>query len=114
MIIKYLIPLMAMCGVGLAVRTVILAAEEPKVVPPLVEPARAPFDSYLSGAGIVEARTENVAIAATARGCTLTIRKKKRSTRGESAIAGMNCTGTTNADFETSMLSLRFARLGGL
>ena len=68
MIIKYLIPLMAMCGVGLAVRTVILAAEEPKVVPPLVEPARAPFDSYLSGAGIVEARTENVAIAATVPG----------------------------------------------
>jgi len=68
MIIKYLIPLAAVAGVAFAVRTVILAAHVPQVPPPAVEPARAPFEAYIAAAGIVEASSENVAIAATLAG----------------------------------------------
>lgn len=64
MIVKYLIPLLAIAGVATATRTVIQTAQTPTPPPPAVEPARAPFDSYIAGAGIVEASSENVAIAA--------------------------------------------------
>ncbi|MCC7011469.1 MAG: biotin/lipoyl-binding protein [Planctomycetes bacterium] len=64
MIIKYAIPLLALAGVGFAVRTVLLAAQEPVSPPPLVEPARAPFEAYVAAAGIIESSSENIAIAA--------------------------------------------------
>lgn len=64
MIIKYGIPLLALAGVAMAARTVIQTAKTPVPPPPAVEPARAPFESYIAGAGIVEASSENLAIAA--------------------------------------------------
>lgn len=64
MFIKYGIPLLALAGVATATRTVIQTAKTPVPPPPAVEPARAPFDSYIAGAGIVEASSENLAIAA--------------------------------------------------
>ncbi len=68
MIVKYLIPLLAVLGVVTATRTVIETAQTSTPPPPTVEPARAPFDSYIAAAGIVEASSENVAIAALAPG----------------------------------------------
>jgi len=64
MLIKFGIPLLAIAGVFAAVRTVIEAAKTPVPPPPVFEPARAPFDAYVAAAGIVEASTENLAIAA--------------------------------------------------
>lgn len=62
MLTKILLPLLAAIGVCLAVYTV-LADNKPKpAVPPVVEPAAAPFPSYVAGAGLVEASTENIAI----------------------------------------------------
>jgi multidrug efflux pump subunit AcrA (membrane-fusion protein) len=46
------------------VRTVQQGAKAPLAPPPLIEPARAPFAAYIAGAGIVEASSENIAIAA--------------------------------------------------
>jgi HlyD family secretion protein len=63
MIIKYLIPVAAVAGVVLATRTVVDAARTPVVPPPPIEPARAPFESTIAAAGIVEAASENLAIA---------------------------------------------------
>ncbi|MCE9594665.1 MAG: biotin/lipoyl-binding protein [Planctomycetes bacterium] len=68
MIVKYLIPLAAVAGVVLATRTVIEAGQTPVIPPPPIEPARAPFESYIAAAGIVEASSENLAIATNVAG----------------------------------------------
>jgi len=68
MIVKYLIPLLALCGVVFAVRTVIRASQVPQVPAPVLEPARAPFEAYIAAAGIIEASTENIALATTVPG----------------------------------------------
>lgn len=61
MIRKYVLPLLAILGVGIAIVMVILGnrtAPAQNGVPP----ASAPFASYIYGSGIVEASTENIAI----------------------------------------------------
>jgi HlyD family secretion protein len=73
MLIKYGIPMLAVVGVLAATRTVIETAQTPTPPPPTVEPARAPFDAYIAGAGIVEASTENVALAALTSGVVVEI-----------------------------------------
>ncbi len=62
MIGKYVLPLFAAIGLAVAITTVIQGNETAPVVPPIVQPAEAPFASYVAGAGIVEASTENIAI----------------------------------------------------
>jgi RND family efflux transporter MFP subunit len=62
MIRKYVLPLLAMIGVGIAVVMVIKANQPRPVTQPPVQSAKAPFTSYIFGPGIVEARTENIAI----------------------------------------------------
>jgi HlyD family secretion protein len=59
---KYLLPLLAMIGVGVAVVTVIQGNRTRPVTPPVIQSAKAPYTSYISGPGIVEASTENIAI----------------------------------------------------
>jgi multidrug efflux pump subunit AcrA (membrane-fusion protein) len=76
MIIKYLIPLLALAGVVFAVRTVIQAAQVPHVPAPVVEPPRAPFESYIAAAGIVEASSENIAVAAIVSGVATQVHVK--------------------------------------
>ena len=62
MIRKYVLPLLAMIGVGIAVVMVIKGNRPRPVTQPPVQSAKAPFTSYIFGPGIVEARTENIAI----------------------------------------------------
>jgi len=59
---KYVLPLLAMIGVGIAVVMVIKGNRPRPVTQPPVQSAKAPFTSYIFGPGIVEARTENIAI----------------------------------------------------
>lgn len=73
MLIKYVIPLLALAGVGFAVRTVVLAAQVPVVPPPSAEPARAPYDAYVAAAGIIEASSENIAVAALVPGVVVEV-----------------------------------------
>lgn len=63
MIRKYLLPLLALVGVLFAIRTVVVGNREPIPAQPVTQPAKAEFESYVAGAGIVEARTENIAIS---------------------------------------------------
>lgn len=62
MIVKYVVPLLAVLGAGLAVVTVL--AQQKKVVPapPVAQPAPAPYAANVPGAGLVEPSTENIAI----------------------------------------------------
>lgn len=59
---KYIIPLLAVAGVGLAVYTV--RSENKPIVPapPVAQPAASPFETPVAGAGIIESSTLNIAI----------------------------------------------------
>jgi len=63
MIRKYLLPALALLGVAAAVAIVHEGNRTPTKAKPLFQPAEAPFSSYIFGPGIVEASTENIAIA---------------------------------------------------
>jgi multidrug resistance efflux pump len=62
MILKYVLPLLALAGFAFAVHTVAQGAKPVVAAKPVAEPARAPFASVIAGAGIVEARTQNIAV----------------------------------------------------
>jgi HlyD family secretion protein len=62
MIRKYILPVLAIIGVGIGIAMVIRGNESQPTAQPVVQPANAPFSSYIFGPGIVEARSENVAI----------------------------------------------------
>jgi multidrug resistance efflux pump len=59
---KYLLPLMALAGLLFALRTVAQGARPVPVSEPVADPAAAPFTTTIAGAGIVEARGQNVMI----------------------------------------------------
>jgi multidrug resistance efflux pump len=62
MIRKYLLPMLAAAGLAFAVYSVVSGA---KAVPPAKaasEPALTPFENTIAGAGIVEARSQNIAV----------------------------------------------------
>src|SRR5216684_1134374 len=73
MIRKYVLPLLAMIGVGIAVVMVIKGNRPRPVTQPPVQSAKAPFTSYIFGPGIVEARTENIAIGTPVSGIVTAI-----------------------------------------
>ncbi|MBI4378714.1 MAG: biotin/lipoyl-binding protein [Nitrospinae bacterium] len=62
MIRKYLLPLLAVIGVIFSIYSVIVSNKPAPVAAPVVQPSKAPFGSYIAGAGIIEASTENIAI----------------------------------------------------
>jgi len=62
MFTKILLPFLAICGVCLAVFTVMAENKDKPLTPPVVQPAAAPFVAYVAGAGLVEPRTENISI----------------------------------------------------
>ncbi len=62
MIRKYVLPVIAMFGVIFAVYSVVTGQRQLPPAQPVTEPAQPQFDSYVAGAGIVEASTENIAV----------------------------------------------------
>src|SRR5258706_16476882 len=62
MIRKYVLPLLAIIGFGVAVAMVIRGNRAAPTAQAIVQSANAPFASYIFGPGIVEASTENIAI----------------------------------------------------
>jgi RND family efflux transporter MFP subunit len=62
MITKYLLPVLAVFGLGFAVLTVVNSSKTIPPAQPFVDPAAPPFKSSVAGTGIVEANTENIAI----------------------------------------------------
>jgi HlyD family secretion protein len=76
MLIKYVLPLVALGLVVFAIRQVIgTRGEEPEVIPPIT-PSRSPFKDTVAGAGIVEAQTENIEIGATMPGLVIEVHVK--------------------------------------
>src|ERR1700674_2634522 len=62
MIRKYLLPFLAIVGLGAAIFMVIQGNRTVPMVQPVVQSAQAPFTSSIFGPGIVEASSENIAI----------------------------------------------------
>jgi HlyD family secretion protein len=63
-----ILPLMAV--IGLLIAVAVAFTSQKKVVPPLpvAQPAKAPFASYIGGAGIIEANTNNISIGTSIAG----------------------------------------------
>ena len=59
----YILPVVALLGILFVIRTVIVGSVPPPVAPPVVEPARPPYESFVAGSGIIESISENIAIA---------------------------------------------------
>lgn len=68
MLSKFVLPLCAAIGVSYAVMHVVKAQHTPPTPPPPVEPARSPFTTTVAGTGLVEPRTENIAIGSHSSG----------------------------------------------
>jgi hypothetical protein len=60
---KYILPIVAACGVLFAVMFVRAGNKPIPAAQPVAEPAMAPYDAYVAGAGLVEASTENIGSA---------------------------------------------------
>jgi HlyD family secretion protein len=73
MIRKYVLPLVAVVGLAFAVSTVVRGNQPTPIAPPVAQPARAPFVSFVAGAGIVEASTENIAVGTPVSGIVTAI-----------------------------------------
>ena len=73
MIRKFIVPLAAIAGVAVAIVIVLHANQVAPALPPIVQPPKAPFSSYLAGAGIVEASTENIAVGTPVSGIVTAI-----------------------------------------
>ncbi len=62
MVTRYLLPLIALAGVTLAIYTVVLARQTPPPSEPIVTPPTRPAIKSIAGAGLIEARMENIPI----------------------------------------------------
>jgi multidrug resistance efflux pump len=62
MIRKYLLPILAIAGMMFAVFQVVSGSKPIPPAAPVTEPAEAPYKTFVAGAGLIEASTENIAI----------------------------------------------------
>jgi multidrug efflux pump subunit AcrA (membrane-fusion protein) len=68
MIRKYVIPVVAVIGVLFAIWTALQSAKPVSPAKPIAEPARSPYSAKISGSGIVEASTRNIAVGSALSG----------------------------------------------
>src|SRR5437867_10534511 len=68
MIRKFVLPIIALLGVLFAVYAVVTGSKSVPAAAPVAQPSLAPYATYVAGAGIIEARTENIAISAPVAG----------------------------------------------
>lgn len=73
---KYILPLLAAYGLFMGIRTVFLTNKTPPVAQPFAEPAKAPYAEFVAGSGIIEASSENIAIAASVGGVVKSVAVK--------------------------------------
>jgi HlyD family secretion protein len=59
---KFLVPILSAAGFAFALWMVMRLNQPLPVAPPVAEPPRSPYESRISGSGIVESRTQNIAI----------------------------------------------------
>jgi multidrug resistance efflux pump len=70
---KWLLPLLAVGMLAFAIYHVVQAQQKPPKPPPPLEPARTPFGRTVAGAGIVEARSQNISVGAAMPGMVMKV-----------------------------------------
>src|SRR6476660_5059694 len=105
MIRKYFLPLVAVVGVIFAIY-VVKGSNKPVAAS---QPAAAPFKSYIAGAGIVEARSENIAIGTGQGGTVIGVFVKvgDKVTKGQPLFQIRNF--TQKAELESAKAALMLA-----
>jgi HlyD family secretion protein len=58
-----LLPFLAIIGIIFVIRTVIVGSVPQPIAAPLIAPPQSPFPKFVAGSGIIEASSENIAIA---------------------------------------------------
>ncbi|GAB6049084.1 hypothetical protein JCM19379_29160 [Methyloparacoccus murrellii] len=76
MLPKYTLPALALAGFAFGVYTVVNGNRPVPVAPAVVQPAEAPFGTFIAGSGIIEAQNRNVAIGAALPGLVQTLSVK--------------------------------------
>lgn len=76
MIRKYVLPLIAAFGLAFAVVSVVRGSQPVPAAPPVAQPAKPPFSSYVAGAGIIEASSENIAVGSPVGGIVTKVHVK--------------------------------------
>jgi len=74
--IKYTLPILAAAGFLFAAYTVVTSNKPIPVAPAVAPPASAPFKSFIAGAGIVEPKSQNIAIGTPLSGIVKTVAVK--------------------------------------
>lgn len=101
MIRKYVLPLLAITGLGAAIAMVFRGDRSaPRAAPAVIQPANAPFTSYIFGPGIVEASTENIAIGTPVSGILTDVYVKW----GERVKRGARVLKVDTRDLEAQLL----------
>ena len=59
---KYLLPILALIGLLLAVAIVLIGNRQSSTSQPVVQSPKSPFESFVAGAGIIEASTGNIVV----------------------------------------------------
>jgi HlyD family secretion protein len=65
--------MLAVVGLVFAVATVVRGNQPTPVAEPVAQPARAPFETFVAGSGIIEAATENIAVGTPVSGIVMAI-----------------------------------------
>ena len=68
-----ILPAFAAIGLVIAIVVAVQSQKETPPAQPVAQPAQAPFKSYIGGAGIVEARTQNISIGTSLPGIVKTV-----------------------------------------
>ncbi len=76
MIRKYVLPILALGLLAFAILHVVRAQQSPPPVKPPIEPARTPYSQTVAGAGLIEARTENIAVGSPLAGIVVAVKAK--------------------------------------
>jgi HlyD family secretion protein len=107
MIVKYVLPILAVAGLVFAINRVVEARRPGPTAEPIVEPPTRPISvKMIAGSGLVEARRENIPIGVNIPGVVTEVFVKK----GEKVKVGAPLFRTDDREFN-SMLAVREAEL---
>lgn len=119
MLPKLTLPVLALAGFAFGILSVLKGNQPVPVAPAVVHPAEAPFKTYIAGAGIIEARTRNIAVGAALPGLVKTLKVKvgDRIKAGEVLFAIDDREAQANlavrrADLESAQAAVLEARAG--
>lgn len=113
MIRKFFLPILAAVGVVFAIYVVHASNRPIAAAQPVVQPAAAPFSSYIAGAGIVEAKGENIAIGTGQGGTVIGVFVKigDHVTKGQPLFQIRNFTQKAELEQSKAALALAQAKL---